>query len=1505
MYLLKCIKSILYDHSQSLLVVGVVVLKCKVITFFVNPFTSQIVLIPTNNKKALRIKAFKTQTSMKRNSTVVKSLVLGLISLMSVYSTSFGAVTVGAATGGACLNVTPGSYTQLSWITIKEVAAGDIPTPQTGATIVLTAPAGFEFNPGVGTLQITGGGDIINKSLTVTSSTITVGFDVTGTSVVNNIRIKFIEVRALASNISGDVVRTGGTAVITGDATGSGISHANLIATGSGAIITSAADGDWTNPATWTGGLIPSCSDIAQISHKVVVNNTASVNNVSILSGGELTSDRDLTISNTFTIANGGTYIHNNNKDVVSTIFAGTETFNSGSTIQINDWYDNNRPLAEFVTGDFGNIIFNNPGSWNNSGMFAPSKIKGNIEIASGTVVMDEGSGMTTALTLQDVSITGGVLIMQKGADRNLTLVTGNFTQSSTLNAPSRIMDNSMGNLVWTVNGNLNIAQNFTILEGAGLADVGDIQMTVNGNMNFTNGAFKGVRKAVSDMDLTVTGNINISGTPTSVYMIQDYSGDLNLTTTDLIISAGDKNNFMGGDGGLPTGDATFNITRDLQLTGATTKSYFYLNSGSTGLVDISVGRDMTVTNSELNLANNRGDVSVTVGRNIEVTGSSASLYGQRYDSSPGNVVVTANGHLHLTSGIYTQQKGRGSAVLTVTEEIYQAGGTFFVINNNVVSNNGTVNLSMSDLDFNGGLFNAHKGFVTDGRQVVVDISNNALVNFSSTTDELIFIRKAGTNNAALLFNVGGNVVVNGTANGLFASTYGSGIETINVVGNFVVNAGRVRFNGLEDGTGKYHDVMATIQGSLEVNGGSLGLSANSGTSTWTIQGEYIQTGGLVFHKNKNGLSNVTVNLNYTQTGGTVDFHLAGTDVALFPVNLTINGNATFANTTLSFDASTVSTAEHNIFINGSSFTLGNNALITHANNASSRTVFGNIYFQSGATTTYNRTSTTSSIRQVRQTINAGTTLDVRGSVSDMIIASHLSSTPAVYNLLVVNGIVNLGLNRIFPFQQPGYYSGVTVSGTGVLMTAHANGLYDAAALNSAVYPTISGSLRMDYSLASGSKVIYNGVDNQQVTGINQGIATGINHRYSRLEIDFQGTANTEWVYPMDDNVYVRNDLRLTNGEFNLDSDHDATNGGRLLHIETGATITRVNGYLRSETIDGTAAIDWSIATTGSFIVPFGYNSGLYLPFTYQPVLGVSGNVTLATYHSNNDNTPYPPTVTHTNDLLGADNSGNTVDRYWRVEVPGSVTANLQFTYAPAEAIGISSPRAQRWEPVSMGWELPLGIQTNPTATSTAASGLTGLGSWWTLSSSSNPLPIQLLSFDAFVDNDHVKLIWTTASEINNFFFTVMRSGDGENFHDLFNVGGSGTTTSVTNYSAIDPRPLFGTSYYRLKQTDYNGKESLSSIKKVTFLKSVPVSVFPNPLRNGVLTVSTGNVDDRIINITVMDMTGKSVISRDYSSDGYKQASVGFVMDESLPTGTYMMIINSESGIHRERLVKQ
>jgi hypothetical protein len=145
---------------------------------------------------------------------------------------------------------------------------------------------------------------------------------------------------------------------------------------------------------------------------------------------------------------------------------------------------------------------------------------------------------------------------------------------------------------------------------------------------------------------------------------------------------------------------------------------------------------------------------------------------------------------------------------------------------------------------------------------------------------------------------------------------------------------------------------------------------------------------------------------------------------------------------------------------------------------------------------------------------------------------------------------------------------------------------------------------------------------------------------------------------------------------------------------------------------------------------------------------------------------------------------------------------------------------------------------TNAGVTGTTDSGMTGTVtsalvtsfSPFAVASTSSPLPVELKSFTGRWLGRLVQLEWITASELNNDYFEVERSTDGQEFSVLGRVDGSGTVNTEMHYSFIDEDPLPGISYYRLRQVDFNGSHEYSRvISLVNPNEPSDFEVYPNP----------------------------------------------------------------------------
>ena len=151
-----------------------------------------------------------------------------------------------------------------------------------------------------------------------------------------------------------------------------------------------------------------------------------------------------------------------------------------------------------------------------------------------------------------------------------------------------------------------------------------------------------------------------------------------------------------------------------------------------------------------------------------------------------------------------------------------------------------------------------------------------------------------------------------------------------------------------------------------------------------------------------------------------------------------------------------------------------------------------------------------------------------------------------------------------------------------------------------------------------------------------------------------------------------------------------------------------------------------------------------------------------------------------------------------------------------------------------------------------------------------NPLPIQLVEFTAKYTGEVVNLKWETASEINNDYFSIERSNDGVNFETVATIKGANNSTINKAYSFIDESPLFGTSFYRLKQTDFDGKSE--TFKTVAVTKSGKINPsesmvvysnhFDESLMAKVQLTESGSVEIQVIGIN-----SGNIISQNFQAE--------------------------------------
>ena len=176
-------------------------------------------------------------------------------------------------------------------------------------------------------------------------------------------------------------------------------------------------------------------------------------------------------------------------------------------------------------------------------------------------------------------------------------------------------------------------------------------------------------------------------------------------------------------------------------------------------------------------------------------------------------------------------------------------------------------------------------------------------------------------------------------------------------------------------------------------------------------------------------------------------------------------------------------------------------------------------------------------------------------------------------------------------------------------------------------------------------------------------------------------------------------------------------------------------------------------------------------------------------------------------------------------------------------------------------------------------------------------LPIELTYFNVFSNKTHITLNWQTATELNNEYFTLERSADGVTYKIIGTVKGAGTSMSLINYSFTDTKPLNGVSYYRLTQTDYDGKFEVFSPVAVSYLNENEIKISSNPSAKEINISMNGEMGKGVANIyNVIGVLVKTI----EISDNFTTVNVS-----DMPKGTYLLVVSANKYQITKRIMVQ
>ncbi|SMD32516.1 hypothetical protein SAMN04488029_0861 [Reichenbachiella faecimaris] len=432
-----------------------------------------------------------------------------------------------------------------------------------------------------------------------------------------------------------------------------------------------------------------------------------------------------------------------------------------------------------------------------------------------------------------------------------------------------------------------------------------------------------------------------------------------------------------------------------------------------------------------------------------------------------------------------------------------------------------------------------------------------------------------------------------------------------------------------------------------------------------------------------------------------------------------------------------------------------------------------------------------------------------------------------------------------------------------------------------------SGSFTVD---ATTNTFTADGTANQFITGDFTGSSA-----FNRLTVN-KASGNLSIIDGGNNDVEVDGILTLT-------ARNIVTNASNTMTITSTGSIS---GGSSSSYVAGPLTKN-GVAASGNFTFPVG-TSGRYGYARIENV-GTGGQNWTVEYFGSNANDEQPIDIT-TNPGYGAMVEISAINT-WIITPSGTNSAVVELGVIAGMGVDViedvrvtiyDGPSSGEW--VNLGGS-PAGDETSGSITSQVASdfssstfsfgGITPVA-----------LPVELVEFTATLNDGQVDINWITSSELNNDYFEIERSANGEMYEVIGEVTGQGTANEIIHYSFVDDRPYFGISYYRLAQTDFDGKKTTFpavTVNNDSFKQGIETTVFPNPAfsYNVNLRISSGD-ENSLVKVLLSDLSGNFVYMEEINPK-LGTAEYQLRIPSGLDAGIYLMTIQQAHNQKIERLI--
>lgn len=186
-------------------------------------------------------------------------------------------------------------------------------------------------------------------------------------------------------------------------------------------------------------------------------------------------------------------------------------------------------------------------------------------------------------------------------------------------------------------------------------------------------------------------------------------------------------------------------------------------------------------------------------------------------------------------------------------------------------------------------------------------------------------------------------------------------------------------------------------------------------------------------------------------------------------------------------------------------------------------------------------------------------------------------------------------------------------------------------------------------------------------------------------------------------------------------------------------------------------------------------------------------------------------------------------------------------------------------------------------------------------------LPLTLISFEAIPQEKFVLLKWVTTDEQDTDYFTIEKTKDGRDYTQVnlpLDAAGFSEPGEELHYETRDDTPWAGTSFYRLKATDFDGSFSLSALQEVSYASTADWDflLFPNPNDGSRLGVRLQAAPKSALHLEIFTADGKQVLKQRLLPAEGSNIRLD-LPNHRLAAGNYLVRIQDATGTHKSKLL--